>query len=115
MCVNGSRLALLVCVAAVAAACGGSATVQKPQADVAAVEAALAAQGDVQEVACEELGREEIEGVEQVVFMCAFSEGEDASGRMRAANRCFVLSAEGTVTDVTRVLRDRGSCPVTSP
>lgn len=106
---------MLVCVAAIAAACGGNATAEEPQADVAAVEAALAAQGDVQDVTCSELGREEIEGVEEVVFMCAFSEGEDAAGRMRAANRCFVLSAEGTITDVTRVLRDRGSCPVTSP
>ena len=94
-----------------AAGCGGD----EGSDDVAAVEAGVVALGTTQNVSCEELGNEDVGGIERVVFTCGFDEEEDQSGEMRAARRCFVLVDDGSVDDVTAELRDVGSCPVTSP
>ena len=72
----------------------------------------MVALGTTQNVSCEELGNEDVGGVDRLVFTCGFDEEEDQSGEMRAARRCFVLEDDGSVDDVTAELRDRGSCPV---
>jgi len=77
------------------------------------VEAGVVALGTTQNVICEELGDEDVGGVERSVFTCGFDEEENQAGEMRAARRCFVLEDDRSVTDVTAELRDRGSCPVT--
>jgi hypothetical protein len=113
---NGSRWAvvlLLVAVALAGAGCGGDDAASSE--DVAAVEAGVHALGTTQNVSCEELGEEEVGGVERLVFTCGFDEEAEQSGEMRTARRCFVLEDDQSVTDVTAELRDRGSCPVTSP
>jgi hypothetical protein len=113
---NGSRsaIALLAALAvAVAAGCGGDGGASEE--DLAAVEAGVVALGTTQNVSCEELGSEEVGGVERLVFTCGFDEEEPGgAGEMRAARRCFVLDGSA-VDDVTAELRGRGSCPVTSP
>jgi hypothetical protein len=91
--------------------CGGG----SDAGDVAAVEEAVRGFGSTQNIVCDALGREKVAGVEHEVFSCSFEEEESVSGRMRPASRCFVLEESGSVTDVTAELRDRGSCPVTSP
>jgi hypothetical protein len=104
---------LIVFVAAVVvvAGCGGD---DSSSGDVAAVEAGVVALGTTQNVSCDELGDEDVGGVERLVYTCGFDEEEDQSGEMRAARRCFVLEEDGSVDDVTAELRDRGSCPITS-
>jgi hypothetical protein len=103
---------LLLCLAA--AGCGGDSGGASSE-DVAAAEAGVVALGTTQNVSCEELASEEIGGVERVVFTCGFDEEVTLDGEMQAARRCFVLEDDRSVTDVTAELRDRGSCPVTSP
>ena len=98
--------ALLV---ALVAGCGGEDGTSE---DLAAVETGVVALGTTQNVSCEELGNEDVGGVDRLVFTCGFDEEEDQSGEMRAARRCFVLEDDGSVDDVTAELRDRGSCPV---
>lgn len=83
--------------------------------DVAAVEEAVRGFGTTQNITCDALGHEKVAGVERQVFSCTFEEEESVSGRMRPASRCYVLQKSGTVSDVTAELRDRGSCPLTSP
>ena len=95
------------------AGCGGDDGTSSD--DVAAVEAGVVALGNTQNVSCEELGTEEVGGVESTVFTCSFDEESNQAGMMRAASRCYVLREDGTVDDVTADLRARGSCPVTSP
>jgi hypothetical protein len=113
---NGSRwaVAILGCAAALAlgAGCGGDDGAATSE-DVAAVETGVVELGTTQNVSCEELGSEEVGGVERVVFTCGFDEEAEQDGEMRAARRCFVLEEDRSVTDVTAELRDRGSCPVT--
>ena len=95
------------------AGCGGDSASSD---DVAAVEAGVVALGTTQNVSCKELGTERFGDVDSTVFMCSFEEEKEQTGVMRQANRCFVLSDDGTgVTDVTVDLRARGSCPVISP
>jgi hypothetical protein len=91
--------------------CGGG----SDAGDVAAVEEAVRGFGTTQNIACDVLGQEKVAGVERRVFTCSFEEEASVSGRMRPASRCYVLEESGTVSDVTAELRDRGSCPLTSP
>jgi hypothetical protein len=100
-------------VAAIAVGCGSGDSAGSE--DIAAVEAGVVALGTTQNVSCEELGNEDVGGVDRLVFTCGFDEEEDQSGEMRTARRCFVLEDDGSLDDVTAELRDRGSCPVTSP
>jgi hypothetical protein len=94
---------------AVAAGCGGD---EPTSGDTAAVEAGVVALGTTQNVSCEELGDEDVGGVERLVYTCGFDEEKDQSGEMRTARRCFVLRDDGSVDDVTVELRTQGSCPV---
>lgn len=106
---------MLLVTLALVAGCGGDGGAASPD-DVAAVEAGVVALGTTQNVSCQELGTEEVGGVDSAVFMCSFEEEAEQTGEMRSANRCFVLDADGTeVVDVTADLRARGSCPVISP
>ena len=94
-----------------AAGCGGGANGSE---DVAAVEAGVVALGTTQNVSCEELGDEQVGGVERMAFTCSFDEEKSGgAGEMRVARRCFVLDGS-SVEDVTAELRNQGSCPVTS-
>jgi hypothetical protein len=97
---------------ALVAGCGGDDGASSE--DVSAVEAGVVALGTTQNVSCEELGNEDVGGIERLVFTCGFDEEEDQSGEMRTARRCFVLEDDGSIEDVTAELRDRGTCPVTS-
>jgi hypothetical protein len=112
---NGSRWAIalpavLAAAALTAAGCGGDGDASSD--DVAAVESGVVALGTTQNVSCEELGSEEVGGVERVVFTCGFDEEATQAGEMRTARRCFVLEDDRSVTDVTVELRDGGACPV---
>src|SRR5262245_21320386 len=71
---HGSRspIALLAVLAVgLAAGCGGD---DGGSGDVAAVEAGVVALGTTQNVSCDELGSEEVGGVERMVFTCGFDE-----------------------------------------
>ena len=98
-------------MAVAAAGCGGGDD-GAASGDAAAVAAGVVALGTTQNVTCEELGDEDVGGVERLVFTCGFDEESTQAGEMRAARRCFVLEDDRSVTDVTAELRDRGSCPV---
>lgn len=112
---NGSRSAIVVLLAVVAALAAGCGSGGGDSGDVTKVEARVVALGTTQNVSCSELGTEEVSGVESTVFTCTLDEEMDQAGMMRAASRCYVLEDDGSVDDVTADLRSRGSCPVTSP
>jgi hypothetical protein len=65
-----------------------------------AVEQALYAKGDTQEVACESIGAVAVSGVSREVVRCSFTEEKDGAGEMRAKAGCFVLE-DGAPLDVT--------------
>lgn len=104
---RGGRLTALVAavaLAALAAGCGSDRSAGDSGATdtsvAAAVETALYAKGDTQEVACESLGTVDVSGVSREIARCSFGEEEDGAGEMRARGGCFVLE-NGTPLDVT--------------
>jgi hypothetical protein len=90
------------------AGCGG-----RPAADRAADEvfAGVVAKGTTQGVRCKPAGAE-VRG--EPVVGCSFEEERNASGAMRAVDRCFVVR-DGVLIDVTREVPVGTSCAVTSP
>ena len=73
--------------------------------------AGVVAKGTAQDVRCEPVAAE-VRG--EPVVGCSFEEERNASGAMRAVDRCFVVR-DGVLIDVTREVPVRTSCAVTSP
>jgi hypothetical protein len=71
----------------------------------------VVAKGTAQDVECSPVGVE-VRG--EPVVACSFEEEVNASGVMRAADRCFVVR-EGVLIDVTREVPVGTSCAVSPP
>mgnify|MGYP000223942492 CR=1 FL=1 len=104
-------MAAVALLALLAAGCGGGEG-GETQADgsfAGAVEEALFAKGDTQEISCESLGTVAVSGVQREVARCSFTEEKDAAGEMRARGGCFALE-EGLPVDVTMAVPAGVSC-----
>ena len=84
---------------------------RRPDAPTDEVFAGVVARGTAQDVHCEPVDAE-VRG--EPVVACSFEEERNASGAMRAVDRCFVVR-EGVLIDVTREVPVGTSCAVTSP
>ncbi|HUQ22803.1 MAG TPA: hypothetical protein VM049_07280 [Gaiellaceae bacterium] len=71
----------------------------------------VVARGTTQGVRCQPVG---VEMRGEPVVACSFEEERNASGAMRAVDRCFVLR-DGVLIDVTREVPVGTSCAVTAP
>jgi hypothetical protein len=90
------------------AGCGGKQAADAPTDEVFA---GVVAKGTAQDVHCEPVDAE-VRG--EPVVGCSFEEERNASGAMRAVDRCFVVR-DGVLIDVTREVPVGTSCAVTAP
>jgi predicted small lipoprotein YifL len=103
-----SSLLAALALAPPLAGCGGK---QAPDAPTDEVFAGVVAKGTAQDVHCEPVGAK-VRG--EPVVGCSFEEERNASGAMRAVDRCFVVR-DGVLIDVTREVPVGTSCAVSSP
>jgi hypothetical protein len=103
-----ARASTILLAALVLAGCGGE---EAPDRATDQVFAGVVAKGTTQDVHCEAV---DAEVREEPVVGCSFEEERNASGAMRAVDRCFVVRA-GVLIDVTREVPVGTSCAVNSP
>ena len=102
------RASSILLAALALAGCGEDAA---PEAPTDEVFEGVTGLGTTQDVRCDPV---DVEVRGEPVVACSFEEERNASGAMRAVDRCFVVR-DGVLIDVTREVPVGTSCAVSSP